>query len=329
MGMPRRPREWHRRAVQRIFFAILLLLALSLALAMLRRPAAPATLTIATWNLEWLVSPATAHAARLACSSGHRATLPCDVAREHSRDSADLARLRRYAQRLDADVIAFQEVQSADIAARVFDNHHICIATGRGVQHVGFAIRRGVAHRCGPQFDALSLGGAQRAGMTLSLFPDSARTIELLAVHLKSGCADAELQSGATACTVLSAQAQQLAQWIAGHAGSRFILLGDFNRGDAEVEADEFWRTLSGSETTEAPYAFASEGVAFSNCQIGAGFTRAIDHILVSRALLSEVVPRSFRKTGYSEADALQYRLSDHCPVSFSLTRGTGATSIR
>jgi hypothetical protein len=137
-----------------------ILILLSLAFATTTSSAAPGALTIATWNMEWLVSPATAHAARLACRGGRRGTLPCDAARDHSRDSADLSRLAWYAGRLGADVIAFQEVENAFIAARIFRDYRICIAGGHGLQHVGFAVRPGIAHRCGPPMDAVSLGGA-------------------------------------------------------------------------------------------------------------------------------------------------------------------------
>jgi endonuclease/exonuclease/phosphatase family metal-dependent hydrolase len=307
----------------------MILLLLSLAAATMPARAEAPLLSIATWNMEWLVSPATAHAARRACRDNRRAPLPCDVARDLSRDSADLSRLAWYARQLDADVIAFQEVEDASIAARIFDGYHICIAPGRGLQHVGFAIRPGIAHRCGRPMDALSLGGTQRAGMTLLLYPDSSRVVELLAVHLKSGCADDALDSGRAACVVLQAQARQLALWISSHEQARYILLGDFNRGDSAVATDEFWRTLADGDAEHAAFSFASDGVPFRNCHIGAGFMRAIDHILVSRALLAQVAAGSFRKAGYSESDALQYRLPDHCPVRFSLNPEPADPSIR
>jgi endonuclease/exonuclease/phosphatase family metal-dependent hydrolase len=327
MPLPRGADHWQRHAMWRGCIAILLLL--SLAAATIRPRAPRTTLSIATWNMEWLASPATAHAARLACRGGRRATLPCDVARDHSRDSADLSRIAWYAHKLDADVVAFQEVENSAIAARIFADHRICIAAGRGLQHVGFAIRAGIAHRCGPQLDAISLGGAQRAGMRLVLFPETPQAVELLAVHLKSGCADDPLDSGSAACVLLAAQARQLSAWIAAHARSRFILLGDFNRGDARVATDGFWRTLAAGEPSRAPFLFASAGVPFRNCHVGAGFTRAIDHILVSRALLPDVVPASFRKSGYSESDAIRYRLPDHCPVSFFLNPGQSSASFQ
>lgn len=308
---------------------VLILLVLSLAAATMRPATRPQAVAIATWNMEWLMSPATAHGARLACRRGQRTSLPCDVARRLSRDSADLARLAWYARRLDADVIAFQEVEDAGIAARIFDNYRICIAPGPGVQHVGFAIRPGLAHRCGPPMQALSLEGTQRSGMTLVLFPGTPAAVELLAVHLKSGCADSTLDSGSSSCRLLAAQAEHLASWITARANSRFIVLGDFNRGDTNVDADEFWRVLAAGEPAAAPFAFAGAGTAFRNCHIGAGFTRAIDHILVSRSLLPELVQGGFSRIGYREADALRYRLPDHCPVRVLLNAEKNARAIR
>src|SRR5690606_23250465 len=115
-------------------------------------------LRIATWNMEWLVAPATARAARIACRDGHRAPLPCDVARRQVRDSADLRALASLVRRLDADIIAFQEVESTAIAQRVFRGYQICIAGGSGVQHAGFAVRPRLQARCEPQLTTLEAG---------------------------------------------------------------------------------------------------------------------------------------------------------------------------
>ena len=65
-----------------------------------------AELKAATWNLEWLtLRPA-----------GDEA-LPENVG---PKSAEALARLRRYAVQLDADVVAFQEVDGAEVAAEVF-----------------------------------------------------------------------------------------------------------------------------------------------------------------------------------------------------------------
>jgi len=293
-------------------------LLLSLGPAAVRQGRATRAVSVATWNLEWLVSPETAHAGRLACRAGRRSALPCDVALEQSRDSADLARLARHARRVAADVFAFQEVENATIARRVFRHYDICIAPGKGLQHVGFAIRRGLPHRCGPPVDSLSLNGAQRPGLLLTLLPDSTAAIDLMVVHLKSGCADAALPSKSSACSLLARQADALHQWLVEEAGRqpRFIVLGDFNRSDREPQRDLFWQTLAGGE---ASFSDAGAAIPFSNCHIGAPFSRAIDHVLVSRALEHALLAGGYRRFGYDALEATRYRLSDHCPVRVSL----------
>ena len=75
---------------------------LVLLLLLLAAPARAAELKLATWNLEWLtLRPA-----------GDPA-LPDNV-RPKSADAH--AALQRYARQLDADVVAFQEVDGADAA---------------------------------------------------------------------------------------------------------------------------------------------------------------------------------------------------------------------
>jgi endonuclease/exonuclease/phosphatase family metal-dependent hydrolase len=300
----------------RILLLIGLILA-SAATAALIGPARRAsgdTLTIATWNMEWLVSPATAHAGRLACRNGRRTSLPCDVA-EDARNSADLARLATYVRELDADVIAFQEVEDQSIARRVFVGYEICMADGSGTQHVGFAVRAHLPHRCGPMVDSLAMDGRSRKGMSLLLTPPQGSPIELLAVHLKSGCSRDALDSDTAACRMLRKQADHLATWVserpAKHAA--FIVLGDFNRVPPETSEDAFWQPLlaGGAE-------LLSSQLPFSNCRLGQPYTAFIDHILISGSVKHRLVPTSPRHSGFRNADA-RYRLSDHCPVSVSL----------
>jgi endonuclease/exonuclease/phosphatase family metal-dependent hydrolase len=273
-------------------------------------------ITFATWNLEWLVTSETAHAARLACRSGKRASLPCDVAETLSRDSADIARLAAYARRLDADIIAFQEVENAAIARKVFPGYRICIADGPGAQHAGFAIRPTLAHRCGPALDSLSLNGRTRKAMSLLLTPAAGPQIELLAVHLKSGCSGDPLGSEKSACRILGEQAGKLGEWIRERAAAQtpFIVLGDFNRVSPTSEDDAFWQTVR-----TAPFSLLASQLSFSNCVIGQPWSQFIDHVLIDASLLANIVPGSARHAGYHSADAVHYRLPDHCPVSVSL----------
>jgi predicted extracellular nuclease len=297
-------------------------------------PFAAGSLTIASWNLEWLLSQETGHFSRQACDSGQPSPVPCDVASELARDSADLARLAHYAKQLDADVIAFQEVENRSAARSVFRDHDICINQGSGVQRVGFAVRAGIAHRCDSPLQALAQGNRQRAGARLILYPGTRQQIELLAVHLKSGCSRDALDSTDAACRTLAAQGKALAVWMQQRAATdaRTIVLGDFNRAGPD-DHDSFWQQLQVGTSRESRFLNASSGVAFSNCYRGQPFSQYIDHILVSRALAPQIVRGSFRHHGYRSLDAFRYRLSDHCPISISLisaphTNKSGISSV-
>ena len=279
----------------------------------------PESLLVASWNLQWLVSPDTAHASRLACDAGHRAALPCDVARDIARDSADWGRLRHYVRKLDADVIAFQEVESEAVALRIFHGYRICVGSDRGVQQVGFAVRPWLAHRCGPHLTRLAANGRGRSGVVLHLLPASSPPLLLMAVHLKSGCAEAPLNTPGSSCELLAGQSAVLAQWIAAQrdAQSRYVLLGDFNRAGPQPD-DAFWQRLD--EAAGEALHNAAADTPFRNCFTGQPFTRYIDHILLGPRLQFALESGSFAKHGYSARDALRYRLSDHCPVSVRLS---------
>ena len=76
--------------------------------------------------------------------------MPCDVAHELARSGEDIAALRRYAQDLDADIVALQEVDGAEAARLVFPDYEFCFSGRVAVQNNGFAIRRGLPFACGP-----------------------------------------------------------------------------------------------------------------------------------------------------------------------------------
>ena len=278
------------------------------------QPLAARELRLASWNLEWLVSPASARAARNHCLQGETARLPCDVALDGARSSADFAMLAGYARQLDADIVAFQEVEDASTAAKVFRGYEFCLTRRSEAQNVGFAIRAGLAHRCAADYLPLSLGDSLRRGAVVVLFPGTAEEIHLLGVHLKSGCARDVLPSGSRACRALGRQLPLLGDWIRSEtaAGHRFAVLGDFNR-DLDPDLTTALPEVQGLID-------AAHGTAFSNCYPGQTFTRYIDHILLGRELARNRVPGSFQRLHYLPRDARRYRLSDHCPISILLS---------
>jgi endonuclease/exonuclease/phosphatase family metal-dependent hydrolase len=280
------------------------------------------SLTLATWNLEWLIAPSSFQHLKAHClpkgAPPAPNTLPCDVAQRLERSERDFAALARYARELNADVISLQEVDGESAARLVFPGYSFCFTRRAHVQNNGFAIRAGVPHRCDPDLESLSLGDALRRGAQLTLFPGEAGEMRLLSVHLKSGCADKPLTRTDKACDELTRQIPALRRWIdeQERTGRPYAVLGDFNRdllGDSGPGG--LWQQLSGSAERPQLVNVAS-GQAFRNCVPGQGYAAYIDHIVLSRAPGVTVVPGSFSRLTYRAVDARRARLSDHCPVA-------------
>jgi len=297
------------------------------------------SLKIATWNLEWLIAPATFKPLKGTCvpkgasAFASERRLPCDVAQRFERSSRDFATLARYARELDADVIALQEVDGADAARLVFPGYEFCFTGSRHLQNTGFAVRAGVPKRCGPDLTALSLDDSLRRGAELVLFPGEPRELHLLSVHLKSGCSDKSLASGGRACDTLARQVPALESWIdaQARAGHRFAVLGDFNRdllrehGPARAPSGQplqLWPEIADGDPPDAHLRNVVEGQPFRNCVPGQAHSAFIDHIVVGRRLAGALVPGSFERVTFSAADARHARLSDHCPLAVRLTIG-------
>ncbi len=100
---------------------------LFLAATLLTTGAAAHELKVATWNIEHL---------RDGIGEG-----------PNPRDQADFDRLRAYTNILDADVIAFQEVENQAAVERVFDPaiYQIFISSRSHTQRTGFAVRKSIA----------------------------------------------------------------------------------------------------------------------------------------------------------------------------------------
>lgn len=308
-------------------------LVLTALLAALAGEAAARELRIATWNLEWLMEPRVLRGLRPNCvpaaalPRGPARVIPCDVANTLERSNADFAALARYARKLDADVIALQEVDGQGPARRIFSNYKFCFSGRNHVQNVGFAIRPAVPFRCGADLVPLSLGDSVRRGAQLTLWPGSAGEIHLLAVHLKSGCGRRTLDSGKAECTTLAQQVPILKQWIDAEAaaGHRFAILGDFNRDlrwdsgaarNAAGQPSSLWNEL---DQPAGRLTLAANLGAFENCSITQNFPGYIDQIVLGPVLAASVIAGSLRRVTYENADVAARRLSDHCPVSIAL----------
>lgn len=257
-----------------------------------------AELKLATWNLEWLtLRPA------------GDPILPENVM---PKGPADWALLQRYALALDADVVALQEVDGPEAAAKVFpaDRYAIVMTNDNVVQRVGFAVRRGLAFERNPDLVALDVEPEARfhlrSGADITLVLPGGR-LRLLNVHLKSGCPVARME-GSRACELLREQVPALRGWIVQRVreGVPFLLMGDFNR--RMDGKDEMLQALNAS----APLVRATEGRA-TPCWGGNSF---IDHIMAGGAARGWMRPETLTVMVYREGREAKERLSDHCPVS-------------
>lgn len=238
-----------------------------------------------------------------------------------SRSARDFARLRAYADHLDADVIAFQEVDGPQAAARVFDpSRYTLVLSGEDiVQRVGIAVRRGLPVTLNGEvtgFDLPVPGDPHhlRYGLDVTVGAGKDR-LRLLVVHLKSGCWDQPLAERGHSCPILYRQFETLDDWVLERQdeGDAYAVLGDFNR--RLTEKDPLMVRLD----SDAPLTLTTSGWA-SPCW-GEKYSRGeyfIDHILLGNAARNWLVPGSLRVMTY-RGDASPEGLSDHCPVSVRL----------
>ncbi|MCB1625169.1 MAG: endonuclease/exonuclease/phosphatase family protein [Pseudomonadales bacterium] len=335
--------DWPRRRLLPIGIATVLAAAIAAACsgppqAVARSPnAAGQTIKIATWNLEWLIAPEAFRPLAQTClprdstDRPHGRFIPCDVAKDFNRSREDFNALARYARQLDADVIAFQEVDGEAAARLVFRNYNFCLTGRSAVQNTGFAIRRGIPHRCNADVRDLSLHDVVRRGAWVTLFPDTPRELQLLSVHLKSGCARKPLSSMDRACSTLARQVMPLETWIDARAsaGQAFAVLGDFNRdlqrepaprAAPELAVTSLWAAIDDGEPAGADLINAADGERFVNCSPSQAFSGYIDYIVLGESLAQRRVAGSFERVTYSALDATRRKLSDHCPVAIRLT---------
>ncbi len=266
-----------------------------------------ADIKISTWNLNWLTT-----------TPAHYADLPQDV---HPRAPADIARLAAFATKLDADIVAFEEVDGAATAARLFAPTAYTLLTIHQdvLQQVGLAVRRPIIAHQNDDLAALDVEPPAaphrlRHGLDASLtFPNGA-TLRVLALHLKTGCLTDNLGTSTRRdCALFARQVPLVAAWVHARAaqGIPFVVLGDFNR---DFDTPE---TLLAALANAAPLLRVTAGQS-DPCW---GQSPFIDHIFLGGAARDWLVPGSLRVLTYHSTDTDdEHRLSDHCPVSVRLS---------
>lgn len=270
-------------------------------------PGDPAPLKLASWNMEHLAQ---------ADGSGCR-----------PRSETDYAAMRAYVSSLDADVIAFQEVESKAAAERVFDEATYTVVIeervgGEGggacrgldgltinAQRTGFAIRKGLPFERLADLTELQLGDVDlRSGVDLIVRPRGGEPVRLLSVHLKSGCSSGDQNE---ACAVFFQQVPIMERWIDARAGEgvRFAVLGDFNRRLA-MPNDVVWSNWDDGSPVNADLSQAS-GEQTARCN--PRYRDFIDFIVLDRRATADLQT-------FEEATYVGGALSDHCAIAATLS---------
>lgn len=290
-------------------------------------------LTIGTWNLEWMMTPATFDTLAARCQKDGRygrggdRSIPCNLVPKGRWSEPELARLRQFASTVAVDVVALGETDGPQAAAQVFPDRSFCFTRRKHVQNVGFAIRRGIPYRCNRDYRALGLAeNSVRWGADLTLYPGTPQEMRLLAVHLKSACNRDPLTSARDDCRTLQQQVPVLEHWIDERArnGDAFAVVGDFNRRfdrerdsarDAHGRIAAMWPELDDGEPAGADLVNAGADHGATGCNNGRGVRMPVDHLVLGRLLARRLVPGSFRAWDYPPGG----RWPDHCLISIEL----------
>lgn len=273
-------------------------------------------LKVVTWNVEHLAYP---------INTGCK-----------PRTFSDIEAMKAYANSLNADIFALQEVASKEALKQIFPQSewqlivsnraaspaYTCRKTGAlsTQQKVAFAVKKSIPVLKSTPFEPLGLTKTGlRYGLQLTVNSPQGPT-DILNVHMKSGCfVDDYLKSDSPACKTYAQQAPVLDSWIAKReaANTPYIVLGDFNH-RISAPYNRLTRTLISNERSTSITTKNLPG-----CQ--ARYPAPIDHIIVGKMDATNIANSAqvhLFKNMQKEA-----MLSDHCAVSVSISDNANALS--
>ena len=266
---------------------------------------------LATWNVEHLALPS------------ERGCKP--------RNETDIKQLRAYAESVDADIFALQEVSSQQAVEQIFPPSHWqvvlsarpassqyeCRGSGNTStqQRVAFAVKKSIPVLSHVNYDDLASDiEGLRYGLSISIDSPQGR-VELLNVHLKSGCfVDDYRNSDKSSCEIFAKQARWLDDWVENKQRKKeaFVVLGDFNH-RASAPYNQLTRLLTNDSEPSSPV-FVTRDIIGCHPR----YPAPIDHILVG-GIHPQGMTESVKVHPFSDMSA-EGMLSDHCAISASLT---------
>lgn len=273
------------------------------------------SLSISSWNIEWLTLNASA---------------PVDKSK---RTSEDFAALSKHFHTVNSDVLAFQEVDSVQAIQNVVGSAYQIVLSDRAQpaheqhqfkdlnQYTGFAVRNTVPFSDPADVDLYGKRHHKlRFAAYIVLYPDSPQPVHTLSVHLKAGCSG-KFRANQTSCQTLLTQGKALNAWIKQREAKQqaYVILGDFNHNLA-YRGDWLWQTMTQGTLIEPTLASRQTP---ATCKVRSRqqpnqlhqFRSLIDHIIISPTLNAS----DTQQVNFESQDVLRYALSDHCPLRSEL----------
>ncbi len=246
-----------------------------------------------------------------------------------ARVEKDFEKLTHYVDKTRSDVLAFQEVASAAAIQKILgDNYNVYLSDradtsnrhlqfNDGNQYTGFAVRKGITVIDKPDFSITQGSGKLRFASYIVVSAKQDVDTHLLSVHLKAGCSGAYRNN--RDCEIVKQQGHALSKWIKEREANKeqYVVLGDFNH-NLGYREDWLWDIIAKNTSAELKTQNTK-----AECKVRSNrnsnkthqFRSLIDHIIVGGGVKAS--PGT--QTTFKAQDVLDYKLSDHCPVSTTL----------
>lgn len=275
-------------------------------------PEKVAELQVVTWNVEHLAYP---------IDTGCKPRTP-----------EEITQLQAYANSLNADIVALQEVDSLEAVSLLFPSEQwqivmsdrkdsesfVCRGSGNESSQlkVAYAVKKPLQVTSIKPLAELGLDSpGLRYGLEIEVNSELG-TVSLLNVHLKSGCfVDNLRRSDREACETLVKQAPVLDGWIGQkeQQGQPYIVLGDFNH-RLTAPYNQLLRELS-TDSQGNKRSLLNTGAPLIGCH--PYYPAPIDHVFIGNFDLNSV---DYLTTIEPFEDMqVEAMLSDHCAVKTNL----------
>lgn len=238
-------------------------------------------------------------------------------------DDQDRDGIAKEVERLDADVLALQEVHDVAALEAMLPNYEFARsqAGGRGEQYLAIGVAKGGSIVRSTEHARLAMGGSVRPALAATVEIEGKR-LEVLTVHLKATPKGYDLRQ--KQWVELDAVVEQASQ-----DGDPIVVVGDFNTTGAPQQRPETERHALTQALDPLEPAFPKEGCSAywegsrrdawkEPSMLDLGFASGVQVTATVGGTCSEHSCEPIRSTA-DYPDPAYESLSDHCPVIFDV----------